>query len=115
MKKLTARQRQKQLDSLAAIPDRRIDLSDIPELTMQQLRQAVRGQMYRPIKKPVTMRLDMDIIEWLKQDGPGYQSKANSLLRREMVRALRMRKGAARVANGRTANARRKAKPTRAR
>lgn len=36
---------------------------------------AVRGLIYRPIKKTVTMRLDADIIEWLKQDGPGYQTK----------------------------------------
>ncbi len=47
---------------------------------------------YRPIKKPVTMRFDADVIEWLKQDGPGYQTKANALLRREMMRSNRPNK-----------------------
>lgn len=86
MRKLTNRQRQKELKAIAAIPDDRIDLSDIPELTEEQLRRAVRGQMYRPIKKPVTMRLDADVIAWLKQEGRGYQTKANALLRKEMLR-----------------------------
>jgi uncharacterized protein (DUF4415 family) len=92
MKKLTNKQQQKQLETIAAISDDQIDTSDIPELTDEQLRQAVRGQFYRPIKKPVTMRLDADVIEWLKQDGPGYQTKANSLLRREMIRSYREKK-----------------------
>ena len=86
MKKLSSRQRQKELKAIAAIPDDRIDLSDIPELTEEQLSRAVRGQMYRPIKKPVTMRLDADVIAWLKQEGRGYQTKANALLRKEMLR-----------------------------
>jgi hypothetical protein len=31
------------------------------------------------------MRLDADVVAWLKQGGPGYQTKANRLLRREML------------------------------
>jgi uncharacterized protein (DUF4415 family) len=92
MKKLTNKKRQKQLETIATISDEKIDTSDIPELTDEQLRRAVGGQFYRPIKKPVTMRLDADVIEWLKQDGPGYQTKANSLLRREMIRSYREKK-----------------------
>jgi uncharacterized protein (DUF4415 family) len=80
------------LEYLTALPDDEIDTSDIPELTMAQLKRGVRGQMYRPIKKPVTMRLDSDVIEWLKMDGPGYQTKANLLLRQEMLRSLRQGK-----------------------
>ena len=87
MKKITNRQRQTELKVLSAIRDEHIDTSDIPELTEEQLTRAVRGQMYRPIKKPVTMRLDADVIEWLKRDGRGYQTKANALLRQEMIRS----------------------------
>jgi hypothetical protein len=47
MKKLTAKQRQRILGSIAAIPDDEIDTSDIPELTKQQMKLGVRGQMYR--------------------------------------------------------------------
>src|SRR5208337_1367663 len=42
------------------------------------------GKFYRPPKKPVTMRLDADVVEWLKSYGPGYQTKANMLLRHAM-------------------------------
>ena len=73
---------------LVALADDEIGTSDIPELTLAQLKRGVTGQMYRPIKKPVTMRLDADVIEWLKMDGPGYQTKANSLLRQEMLKSL---------------------------
>lgn len=108
MKKLTAKQRRKELEAIAAMPDERIDTSDIPELTAEQLRQAIRGRMYRPVKRPVTMRLDADVIAWLKEGGPGYQTKANALLRREMVRSYGQRKGPRRSngAAGRTAKAR---------
>ncbi len=88
MRKLSKRQIQRELDAVAAIPDDQIDLSDIPELTPEQMRRAVRGRFYRPIKKPVTMRLDADVIAWLKQDGPGYQTKANRLLRQQMLRSF---------------------------
>src|SRR5258708_7573128 len=88
MKKLTDRQRRKELAAIAAIPDGQIDTSDIPELTDEPLSNAVRGQMYRPVKKPVTKRLDADVIHWLKSQGPGYQTKANRLLRAEMLRSL---------------------------
>ena len=100
MKKLTVKQRAKQLDAIAAIPDDQIDTSDIPELTEEQFRRGVRGRFYRPVKKPVTMRLDADVIEWLKRDGSGYQTKANALLRREMLRSSR-RKAVGQTPEGR--------------
>ncbi len=105
MKRLTNKRRQKQLEAIAAIPDSQIDVSDIPELTEEQLSRAVRGRMYRPIKKPVTMRLDADVIAWLKEDGRGYQTKANALLRREMVRSYREKKGPHRANGGRVKKA----------
>ena len=89
MKKLTNKERERQVRAIAALPDSKIDTSDIPELTAEQMSRAVRGRFYRPIKKPVTMRLDADVIAWLKQDGCGYQTKANHLLREEMLRSSR--------------------------
>jgi uncharacterized protein (DUF4415 family) len=86
--KLRVKERQRQLDAIARLPDEAIDTSDIPELTEEDFRRAVRGRFYRPIKKPVTMRLDADVIHWLKKDGPGYQTKANTLLREAMLRAV---------------------------
>jgi len=115
MKKLTSNQRRKELDTIASMPDSQIDLSDIPELTGEQLRRAVRGEMYRPIKKPVTMRLDADVIAWLKNDGPGYQTKANSLLRREMLRSFHEKKGPDRAAGDQTEAGHRKSTGSRTR
>ena len=87
MKKISDKEVGRQLAALAAMRDEDIDFSDIPEITEEQFRRGVRGLFYRPVKKPVTMRLDADVIAWLKEDGKGYQTKANSLLRREMIRA----------------------------
>lgn len=86
---LTKAERKRQLREISAIRDSEIDTSDIPELTAEQMGRAVRGQGYRPVKRPVTMRLDVDVIEWLKQGGRGYQTKANRLLRTEMLRSVK--------------------------
>jgi uncharacterized protein (DUF4415 family) len=43
------------------------------------------GKYYRPVKTPVSVRIDNDVLAWLKAKGPGYQSRINEILRREMV------------------------------
>lgn len=45
----------------------------------------MRGKFYRPVKKAVSLRLDADVIAWLKKDGEGYQTRANRLLRERML------------------------------
>jgi uncharacterized protein (DUF4415 family) len=55
----------------------------MPEIT--DFSRGVRGMFYRPAKRPVTMRLDEDVVAWLKGFGPGYQTKANLLLRHAMM------------------------------
>jgi uncharacterized protein (DUF4415 family) len=77
------------LEALAARPDSEIDLSDIPELTEEQWKTAERGHFYRPVKRQITARVDADVLEWLKSQGKGYQSRINAILRREMLTALR--------------------------
>jgi uncharacterized protein (DUF4415 family) len=42
------------------------------------------GVLYRPIKKPVTLRLDADVIAWFKKSGRGYQTRINRVLRELM-------------------------------
>jgi uncharacterized protein (DUF4415 family) len=42
------------------------------------------GVLYRPIKKPVTLRLDADVIAWFKKSGHGYQTRINRALRNIM-------------------------------
>jgi len=81
MNNLTKAQR-KQLKALEAMPDSEIDTSDIPEITNWD--NAVVGKFYRPIKKPVTIRLDADVIEWFKTQNGKYQSNINQALRKYM-------------------------------
>ena len=80
--------RKRELQRLAARPDSEINLSDIPELTDKFWQNAVRNPFYRPIKKQVTLRLDADVIAWLRKHGKGYQTKANSLLREMMLKEV---------------------------
>lgn len=78
------------LKRLAARPDSEIDTSDIPELTEEQWKTAVRGRFYRPVKRQITARVDADVLDWLQSQGKGYQSRINAILRREMLAAHRM-------------------------
>jgi len=82
MKKLTKEQN-RDIKAIAAKKDQDIDFSDAPPVF--DWSGAEIGKFYRPKKKPVTMRLDSDVIAWLKADGRGYQTKANWLLRHAMT------------------------------
>jgi uncharacterized protein (DUF4415 family) len=86
----------REIANLAALPDEKIDTSDIPEL--RDWSGAVVGKFYRPIKEPVTIRLDADVLAWLKSQGRGYQTRINYLLRRAMLltRVQRQRRSARR-------------------
>ena len=86
MKKLTSKQR-REIAAIAAQKDAEIDFTDLPEVL--DWSKAEVGKFFRPPKKPVTMRLDADVIEWLKAFGPGYQTRANSLLRHAMKSTTR--------------------------
>ena len=50
------------------------------------------ADFYRPLKKPVTLRLDADVIAWFKKDGRRYQTRINAALRKVMERELKERR-----------------------
>ena len=75
-------QRDKEIAALRRLKDEKIDLSDIPEI--RDWRKAVVGKFYRPIKKSLTIRLDADVLAWLKAQGKGYQTRINNVLREAM-------------------------------
>ena len=75
------------LKRLAAMPDNEIDTSDMPELTDAQLAEMKQPEHYRPVKKQITVRLDADVLAWLKAGGKGYQSRMNAILRQAMLNA----------------------------
>jgi uncharacterized protein (DUF4415 family) len=81
MKKASKKQT-KELAALAALRDEEIDLTDLPEVL--DWSGAVVGKYYRPIKKSLTIRLDADVLAWLKAQGRGYQTRINQMLRAAM-------------------------------
>ncbi|MEE3626304.1 BrnA antitoxin family protein [Nitrospirillum sp. BR 11752] len=78
-----------ELQALAERPDSEIDTSDIPELTEEFWKNAVRGRFYKPTKTSTTVRIDSDVLAWLRSQGKGYQSRINAILRREMLASLK--------------------------
>ena len=77
MKKRSDTQRKK----LSTMTDKDIDFSDISELDESFFREAT---WQPPVKKPVTIRIDEDVLAWFRGQGPGYQTRINKLLRRYM-------------------------------
>ena len=43
------------------------------------------AKYYKPRKKPVTLRLDADVLAWFKKQGRGYQTRINRALRKVMA------------------------------
>ncbi|MGC2450251.1 MAG: BrnA antitoxin family protein [Candidatus Sulfotelmatobacter sp.] len=57
---------------------------------MEQNLQSMKiGDLYRPLKKPVTLRLDADVLAWFKKDGRRYQTRINQALRKVMEREMK--------------------------
>jgi len=82
-------QRIQALKALSERPDSDIDVSDLPPLGEDFWQQAVRGRFYKPVKKATSVRIDMDVLEWLKKQGKGYQTRINTILRAAMLDAMR--------------------------
>ena len=78
----------RRLAKLARRPDSATDFSDIPELSEKFWQNAIPNPFYRPAKLQLTLRLDADVIAWLRKHGKGYQTRANALLRAAMLRDL---------------------------
>lgn len=77
-----------ELAALAKRPDSDIDYSDIPPLFEDFWNHAERGRFYRPTKISTTIRIDSDVLAWLRSQGKGYQTRINAILRREMLSSL---------------------------
>jgi uncharacterized protein (DUF4415 family) len=84
---LTAQPRER-VRALAAMPDSAIQYAAMPRVPDEARKNAVRRRLYRPAKQAVSLRLDADVIAWLKKDGDGYQTRANQMLRERMLQDL---------------------------
>lgn len=66
-------------DRLEAMPDEDIDYSDIPPVDENFFKT---GKLRMPKTKPlISIRIDDDVLEWFKAQGPGYQTRINAVLR----------------------------------
>ena len=54
-----------------------------------KLRNLKIGDLYRPLKKPITVRLDADVLAWFKREGKRYQTRINLALRKVMEREMK--------------------------
>ncbi len=84
------REQKERLQALAKRADSEIDYSDIPPLTNEFWQNAVQNPFYKPIKKSTTVRIDSDVIAWLKSQGKGYQTRLNAILRQAMLEDLKI-------------------------
>jgi uncharacterized protein (DUF4415 family) len=73
-----------QLKVLAAMPESEIDTTEMPPVT--DWSHAVRGQFYRPVKRPLSLRVDADVVDWFQRQGRGYQTRMNLALREYVER-----------------------------
>jgi len=80
MKKRKSAPKQRKIGRLmASIEDQDLSLDLIKESP----------QYYRPIKIPITLRLDADMVAWLKKQGRGYQTRINRMLRKAVANERR--------------------------
>lgn len=76
-------------ETLAERPDSKIDFSDIPQLDEKFWKNAVQNPFYKPTKQVTTVRIDSDVMQWLKSQGKGYQTRMNKILRDAMLQELK--------------------------
>ncbi len=69
-------------DKVDGLSDKEIDTSDIPSLDKEFFKNA---ELHMPTRKQsITVRLDSDVLEWFREQGKGYQTKINAILRTYM-------------------------------
>ena len=59
---------------------------DAPVLGPEMWAEGEIGKFYRPKKTPVTVRVDNDVLAWLRSKGQGHLTRINAILRESMRR-----------------------------
>jgi uncharacterized protein (DUF4415 family) len=71
-------------ERLKAMPDREIRFTqDAPRTLPEDWARAIahRGLPVPPRKQQIALRVDVDVLEWFKAQGEGYQTRMNAVLR----------------------------------
>jgi len=82
-----------EIEALSNQSDEDIDLSDIPELDDKFWKAAIQNPFYKPTKTSTTVRIDSDVLAWLKGQGKGYQTRLNKILRTAMLESMSKQQG----------------------
>jgi uncharacterized protein (DUF4415 family) len=53
----------------------------------------MRTPFYKPTNVLASVRIDADVLAWLKSRGKGYQTRLNAILREAMIRAIDPKEG----------------------
>ncbi len=71
---------------LDAMTDEEIDTSEIPELSPEFFARAIVRRGLQPVapKAQLTIRVDREVLDWFRQQGSGYQTRINALMRAYM-------------------------------
>ena len=72
--------------AVAEEPKRAGSSKSRPAMSLRNMRIA---DFYRPLKKPITVRLDADVLAWFKKDGRRYQTRINRALRSVMEEEMK--------------------------
>ena len=85
-KKSITRTSETDWDRVQNMKDEDIDFFDIPRLTEKDFANAIvrKGLKSPPTKQQITLRIDQDVITFFREQGQGYQTKINQLLRAYM-------------------------------
>jgi uncharacterized protein (DUF4415 family) len=82
-KKDISRKSQTDWDRVDKIKDNDIDISDNPEVSPEMFAKSILRKGLKLVKRKtqITLRIDEDVLNWFKKQGPGYQTHINSLLK----------------------------------
>ncbi len=85
-KNYTLKKSETDWERIRTMKDEDIDYSDIPPLTPEFFANGIVRKGLKPVnrKDQVTLRIDHDVIQFFKEQGRGYQTKINQLLRAYM-------------------------------
>ncbi len=66
--------------------DRRLDNDpDNPTRPPEFFKSGIIGKYYRPVKTQISVRIDNEILDWLKSKGEGHLTRINEILRSHMM------------------------------
>ena len=93
-KKCISRNSQTDWDKLDKMTDEDIDFSDVPKISPEMFGKAIARKGLQPFerKSQVTLRIDSDVLNWFRNQGRGYQTRINILLRSYMQEKRKMTK-----------------------